>query len=85
MFPASNLPAWLTALNRIDPLTYAVDPMRRIIFSHLHLAAAVARRASTPASPGTAGACRRCSRSALIAVMGLVMLGIAIAEFSHSD
>ena len=27
MFPASHLPLWLTILNRVDPLTYAVDPI----------------------------------------------------------
>ena len=35
LFPAAGLPGWLTVLNRLDPLTYAVDPMRRIVFSHL--------------------------------------------------
>src|SRR6516162_5836895 len=30
LFPASGLPGWLAVLNRIDPLTYAVDPMRRL-------------------------------------------------------
>ena len=41
MFPASNLPTWLTVLNRVDPLTYAVDPMRRIVFSHLDISSSV--------------------------------------------
>ena len=47
LFPVSGLPGWLTVLNRIDPLTYAVDPMRRIVFSHLHLSP-LARRALDP-------------------------------------
>src|ERR671923_2502153 len=34
LFPAAGLPAWLTVLNRVDPLTYAVDPMRHMVFSH---------------------------------------------------
>ena len=29
MFPVTGLPTWLAVLNRIDPLTYAVDPIRR--------------------------------------------------------
>ena len=29
LFPVTNLPGWLAFLNRIDPLTYAVDPMRQ--------------------------------------------------------
>ncbi len=37
MFPASGLPTWLTILNRLDPLAYAVDPMQRLVFSKLHL------------------------------------------------
>src|SRR5580658_4327082 len=47
LFPASGLPGWLTVLNRLDPLTYAVDPMRRLVFSHLHISAA-ARSALDP-------------------------------------
>ena len=27
-------------LNRLDPLTYAVDPMRRLVFNHLDISAA---------------------------------------------
>ena len=29
LFPVAGLPPWLAVLNRLDPLTYAVDPMRR--------------------------------------------------------
>ena len=31
MFPVRGLPGWLTFLTRINPLTYAVDPLRRIL------------------------------------------------------
>src|SRR5205823_6010651 len=37
LFPVSHLPGWLAVLNRIDPLTYAVDPMRRLVFDHLNI------------------------------------------------
>ncbi len=30
LFPVQDLPRWLAVLNRLDPLTYAVDPMRRL-------------------------------------------------------
>jgi ABC-2 type transport system permease protein len=33
-FPLHNLPPWLTFLTRIDPVTYAVDPIRRTILAH---------------------------------------------------
>ena len=45
LFPVANLPAWLAVLNRLDPLTYAVDPMRRLVFNHLDISRRGARRA----------------------------------------
>lgn len=33
LFPLGDLPGWLVALTRLDPLTYAVDPLRRAVFS----------------------------------------------------
>src|SRR5205814_10272832 len=47
VFPVAGLPLWLTILNRIDPLTYAVDPMRRLVFNHLDISTA-ARQALDP-------------------------------------
>src|SRR3984885_4949921 len=47
LFPANGLPGWLTVLNRLDPLTYAVDPMRRLVFSHLNISP-LARHALDP-------------------------------------
>jgi ABC-2 type transport system permease protein len=39
LFPLANLPSWLGALIRINPLTYAVQPMRVAIFDQLDLPA----------------------------------------------
>ena len=47
LFSVASLPTWLAILNRLDPLTYAVEPMRRAIFSHLGVSAA-ARHALDP-------------------------------------
>jgi ABC-2 type transport system permease protein len=33
LFPLNNLPSWLTVITRINPLTYAVDPLRRVVFA----------------------------------------------------
>ncbi|HEY3239048.1 MAG TPA: ABC transporter permease [Acidimicrobiia bacterium] len=33
LFPLGDLPGWLVTLTRLDPLTYAVDPLRRAVFS----------------------------------------------------
>ena len=37
LYPVSGLPPWLEILNRLDPLTYAVDPMRKAVFAHLDI------------------------------------------------
>jgi ABC-2 type transport system permease protein len=84
MFPASHLPTWLTVLNRIDPLTYAVDPMRRIVFSHLDISSSVTARLS-PGVTWNGWRVPTLVEIALVAVIGLVMLTIAIAAFSKSD
>ncbi|BDG02764.1 ABC transporter permease [Anaeromyxobacter oryzae] len=34
LFPVSGLPSWLAVLTRLDPLTYAVDPLRRAVLAH---------------------------------------------------
>ncbi len=84
MFPPSNLPTWLTVLNRIDPLTYAIDPMRRVVFDHLALPAAVRQRLD----PGVTWAgwhVPTLLEVAVVLVLGLVMLAVAIGEFSTSD
>src|SRR4051812_37646354 len=44
LYPVAGLPQWLAVLNRIDPLTYAVDPMRRLVFNHLDISAAAKAR-----------------------------------------
>jgi ABC-2 type transport system permease protein len=34
LFPVSGLPGWLAVLTRVDPLTYAVDPLRRAVLAN---------------------------------------------------
>ncbi len=84
MFSVANLPQWLAILNRLDPLTYAVDPMRRAIFSHLAIPAA-ARHALAPGVTWWGWHVPALVEAAVIALLGLVMLGIAIAEFSRAE
>ena len=68
-------------LNRLDPMTYAVDPMRRLVFAHLSHVSPAARAALDPGSRGGAGGFRG-ARSRVVLALGLVMLGIAIWEFA---
>jgi ABC-2 type transport system permease protein len=84
LYPLNGLPSWLTLLTRIDPLTYIVDPMRHAVFGHL----AVGRTALDALSPGVTwnGWLVPTGLSlAIVGIMGLAMLGIAIAEFRKTE
>jgi ABC-2 type transport system permease protein len=81
LFPVNKLPTWLAVLNRIDPLTYAVDPMRRAVFTHLSIPPAV-RHALAPGVTLWGWHVPGVVEAAIVALIGLVMLAIAIAEFS---
>jgi len=84
LFPVAGLPRWLELLNRIDPLTYAVDPIRRIVFSHLDISA-VARATLDPGVTWWGWHIPSVLESAVVAVLGLIMLGIAIVQFSRAE
>jgi daunorubicin resistance ABC transporter membrane protein len=84
LYPLNGLPAWLTVLTRFDPLTYIVDPMRHAVFSHLNIAPA----AATALSPGVTWDGWRVPIGlslGMVALMGAVLLGIAIAEFRKAE
>jgi ABC-2 type transport system permease protein len=84
LYPVSNLPEWLKLLNRIDPLTYAVDPMRRLVFNHLDISAA-ARRTLDPGVTWWGWHVPSGVEALVVLVLGLGMLGIAIWEFNASE
>jgi ABC-2 type transport system permease protein len=84
LFPVSGLPGWLTVLNRLDPLTYAVDPMRRIVFNHLAISPA-ASHALDPGVTWWGWHVPTVLEAGVIVALGLVMLGIAIWEFSATE
>jgi ABC-2 type transport system permease protein len=84
LYPLNGLPAWLTVLTRFDPLTYVVDPMRHAVFSHLSIAPA----AAAALSPGVTWDGWRVPIGlslGMVALMGAVLLGIAIAEFQKAE
>jgi ABC-2 type transport system permease protein len=84
LFPVSGLPRWLEILNRIDPLTYAVDPIRRIVFSHLTIPAA-ARRTLDSGVTWWGWRVPTVLEAGVVAALGLIMLSIAIVQFSRAE
>ena len=84
MFPVSGLPTWLAILNRIDPLTYAVDPMRRAVFAHLHISN-LARHVLDPGVTWFGWHVPGLLEAGMVAILGLVMLAIAIWQFARVE
>jgi ABC-2 type transport system permease protein len=84
LFPVSGLPQWLAILNRLDPLTYAVDPMRRAVFAHLNISP-VARRVLDPGVTWFGWHLPGLFEAGVVALLGLLMLGVAIWEFSRIE
>jgi ABC-2 type transport system permease protein len=84
LFPVASLPGWLTVLNRIDPLTYAVDPMRRLVFAHID-ASDAARAALNSGVTWWGWRVPTLVEVGVVLALGLAMLGIAIWEFSATD
>jgi len=84
MFPVNGLPVWLSALTRINPLTYAVDPLRHVVFAAQHMPAAAKARFPTGVELfGTKlpmGA-----EIAITAMFGLVFLVVAVRGFNRTD
>jgi ABC-2 type transport system permease protein len=84
LFPLAGLPAWLVGLTKIDPLSYAVDPMRRAVFAHVSAPAAI----SGLLNAGVTWDGWRLPTSlelGLVAAIGAVMLTFAVIRFSKTE
>jgi len=84
LYPLNGLPAWLSVLTRIDPLTYIVGPMRHAVFGYLNLPAPDLQQLAPGITWGSWVVPVGVSLG-IVAVMGLVMMVIAIAEFRKTE
>jgi ABC-2 type transport system permease protein len=84
LYPLNGLPAWLTVLTRIDPLTYIIDPMRHAVFARLPISP-VALHELSPGITWDGWVVPLGLSLAMVAAMGVVMLGIGIAEFRKTE
>ncbi|MEV4160514.1 ABC transporter permease [Nonomuraea dietziae] len=84
MFPLANLPSWLHVLTTVNPLTYAVDPMRQAVFAHLDIPPQV----NAVLNPGVQWFGWQVPvgvELGLVALVGAALLGIAVAQFKRAD
>jgi ABC-2 type transport system permease protein len=81
LYPLSGMPGWLTVLTRVDPLTYAVTPLRHAVFSYLSSSTSLAPDGVTWAGwtvpPGLS--------LGIVAATGLVMLSLAVVTFYRTE
>ena len=84
LYPVAGLPAWLEVLNRINPLTYAVDPMRHLVFSHLEVSD-TARRTLDPGVSWWGWHLPPLFEAGMVLLLGLAMMGAAIWKFSRTE
>jgi ABC-2 type transport system permease protein len=84
VFPLNRLPAWLAVLTKIDPLSYVVDPMRRTIFAYVSAPPALQQALN----PGLSWGSWRLPvffELGLVALAGLVLLAVAVVQFSRPE
>jgi len=82
LYPLAGLPGWLHVATRLNPLTYAVDPMRTVVFAHLNVSPAT--RAVFDSGVTWAGwRVPALVEVGLVLAFGLVVLGIATALFNR--
>lgn len=84
MYPVADLPTWLAVLNRLNPLTYAVDAMRRLVFDHLDVSEA-ARDRLAPGVTWWGWPVPTLLEAAIVLALGSALLTVAITRFSRSD
>ena len=84
LYPVAGLPAWLEVLTRINPLTYAVDAMRHLVFDHLDVSES-ARRTLDPGITWFGWQLPPLFEAGMVLLLGLAMLGVAIWKFARTE
>jgi ABC-2 type transport system permease protein len=84
LFPLAGLPAWLAVATRLNPFTYAVEPMRAAVLDHLHLSPA-ARRVIGPGIDWFGWHVPVGAQVALVLAASAVALAVAVARFDRTE
>jgi len=82
LFPLTNLPGWMTVLTRLNPASYGIDPLRRVVLSDSGLPNALIDRLGLTIGGQLLAIPLEVS---IMSAFGLVMLGIAVMSFQRRD
>jgi ABC-2 type transport system permease protein len=84
MFPLSGLPSWLAAITRVNPLTYAVDPLRHVVFAAQRMAPAA--RARLPTGIELFGRILPLGAEiGIVVAFAVLFLGLAVRAFGRPE
>jgi ABC-2 type transport system permease protein len=84
LFPLNGLPGWLTVLTRLNPLTYAIAPLRQVVFAAQSMPPAARERFS--ASVELFGHNLSISTEIAITVgFAMIFIALAIRGFSRTE
>lgn len=84
LFPLSRLPGWLYWATHLNPMTYAVSPLRTIVFDRL----AISPEARAVLNPGISWGTYSVPLALQIAIVvasALLILGLAVRLFARSE
>jgi ABC-2 type transport system permease protein len=84
LYPMSGLPTWLAVATKLNPVTYAVNPMRHVVFSHVSLPPGAARVVDPPLTWG-GWAVPIPLQLVILAGLGLAVFAVAVQRFSKTD
>jgi ABC-2 type transport system permease protein len=84
LYPTSGLPTWLALATKINPVTYAVNPMRHVVFSHLDLSPAAAAVLDPQLTWG-GWPVPFALQLVVLTGLGLVTFAVAVKRFSKTD
>ncbi|WP_243723169.1 ABC transporter permease [Actinomadura sp. 7K507] len=84
LYPLHGLPTWLSVLTKLNPLTYAVDPMRQAVFSRLDLSPEL-QQAFNSGVTWNGWVVPVWLQVLIVVGMGVALMSVAILEFRHSD
>jgi ABC-2 type transport system permease protein len=87
LFPMRDLPTWMNFLVKVNPVTYAIDPLRKIIFEAQGLPAFVLEMLPQAGLGVTlfGHAVTLQEDIAIIALFGAVMIAVAVWMFNIQD
>ncbi|MFI0450034.1 ABC transporter permease [Actinomadura sp. 6N118] len=84
LYPLNGLPTWLSVLTRINPLTYAVDPLRQVVFAHLDVSAEL-EKTFNPGVTWNGWVVPVWLELLIIVALGPILTAVAIWEFRRGD